>query len=123
MVVANKIDLVSSLDAFPMLPPVLPTCTAIDDWAPHICIAGSAAPWLGVQESEREVPSSQGQGFAKAQGCLFVETSAKADVAVRQAFEELLLKVLDSPSLLRETGASKLGLGARPAAAPSRSCC
>ena len=34
-------------------------------------------------------------------GTLFVETSAKANVAVSQAFEELVAKVLDTPSLLQ----------------------
>lgn len=45
------------------------------------------------QESDREVTTEEGQNFGKAHGCLFVETSAKADVAVTQAFEELVLKV------------------------------
>lgn len=35
----------------------------------------------------------EGENFAKTHGCLFVETSAKTDVAVTQAFEELVLKV------------------------------
>lgn len=34
-----------------------------------------------------------GVQFARAHGCLFVETSAKGNVAVEQAFEELVLKV------------------------------
>ena len=34
-------------------------------------------------------------------GTLFVETSAKANVAVSQAFEELVAKILDTPSLLQ----------------------
>ena len=36
---------------------------------------------------------AEGQAFAKRHGCLFVETSAKANVAVGQAFEELVMKV------------------------------
>ncbi|KAK9804093.1 hypothetical protein WJX73_006456 [Symbiochloris irregularis] len=56
-------------------------------------------------ESEREVSREQATAFSRQNGCLFVETSAKADVAVRQAFEELLLKILDSPSLLKEGAA------------------
>ena len=46
-----------------------------------------------MQDSDREVTAEEGQNFAKSHGCLFVETSAKADVAVTQAFEELVLKV------------------------------
>ena len=50
------------------------------------------------QESDREVTTEEGQNFGKAHGCLFVETSAKADVAVTQAFEELVLKVPTPPT-------------------------
>jgi hypothetical protein len=46
-----------------------------------------------MQESEREVSTAEGEAFARRNGCLFVETSAKMDVAVAQAFEELVLKV------------------------------
>jgi Ras family len=48
------------------------------------------------QDTDREVTSEEGENFAKTHGCLFVETSAKADVAVTQAFEELVLKVCDT---------------------------
>lgn len=46
-----------------------------------------------LQEGEREVSRAEGAAFAKKHGCLFVETSAKANVAVGQAFEELVMKV------------------------------
>lgn len=82
------------------------------------------------RDSEREVSRQEGAAFAKAQGCLFVETSAKANTAVTQArtplpttpcrlviaphlsckafdlstcvqaFEELVRKILDTPDLL-----------------------
>jgi Ras family len=48
------------------------------------------------QDTDREVTPEEGENFAKTHGCLFVETSAKADVAVTQAFEELVLKVCSS---------------------------
>lgn len=41
----------------------------------------------------REVQPSEGHELAQRHGCLFAETSAKTDLAVAQAFEELLLKV------------------------------
>ena len=50
------------------------------------------------QDTDREVTAEEGENFAKTHGCLFVETSAKADVAVTQAFEELVLKVHSSCS-------------------------
>lgn len=53
---------------------------------------------------------SEGIEFAKEHGCLFVETSAKTDVAVGQAFEELAQKIMETPSLLEEGQAGiKLG--------------
>lgn len=48
----------------------------------------------------------QGLQFAQAHGCLFVETSAKCNVAVDRAFEELVHKV----------GGVKEGWAAQPAA-------
>lgn len=51
-------------------------------------------------ESERQVSTSQGHDFARRMGCLYVETSAKTNVAVQQAFEELVLKILETPGLV-----------------------
>jgi Ras-related protein Rab-18 len=61
--------------------------------------------------------------FAARHGCLFVETSALGNVAVDQAFEELVLRVLDTPSLL---AAASAGFGLRqraPARATAGGCC
>lgn len=49
---------------------------------------------------QREVSWAQGMDFAKACGSLFVEASAKSGVAISTAFEELVLKILESPSLM-----------------------
>lgn len=43
--------------------------------------------WL---QDEREVTWAQGADFARRHGCLFVETSARTNVAVSTAFEELV---------------------------------
>lgn len=59
----------------------------------------------GEGGGEREVSRAEGEAFARRHGCLFAETSAKLGQAVSDAFEELMLKVLDTPALL-ETGAS-----------------
>jgi Ras-related protein Rab-18 len=48
-------------------------------------------------------------------GCLYVETSAKTNVAVQQAFEELVLKILETPALV--SGA--LGSGGVKLSAPA----
>ncbi|CAL5365594.1 unnamed protein product [Camellia sinensis] len=53
-------------------------------------------------ESERVVTKKEGINFAREYGCLFIECSAKTRVNVQQCFEELILKILDTPSLLAE---------------------
>lgn len=55
---------------------------------------------------DREVGKQAGVQFAKTHGCLYVETSAKINVAVEQAFEELVLKILDTPALLAGTSSA-----------------
>ena len=74
------------------------------------------------QESTREVSKQEGTEFARQHGCLFVETSAKMNVAVQQAFEELILKIMDTPSLMA-SGHGGLKLGAAGASKGSGSCC
>ncbi|SPQ96301.1 Ras family [Plasmodiophora brassicae] len=50
-------------------------------------------------EGERQVSKEDGRQFAKENGMLFIETSARTNVGVANAFEELVLKILDSPAL------------------------
>ncbi|XP_043720377.1 ras-related protein RABC1 [Telopea speciosissima] len=57
------------------------------------------------KESERVVTKKEGVNFAREYGCLFLECSAKTRVNVEQCFEELVLKILDTPSLLAESSA------------------
>merc|ERR1712023_9359 len=73
-------------------------------------------------EAQREVSYEEGAAFARSNGCLFVETSAKTNIAVGQAFEELCLKILETPDLLAE-GKRGLKLGKPSAPAASSSCC
>ncbi|XP_052306868.1 probable protein phosphatase 2C 11 [Populus trichocarpa] len=54
------------------------------------------------KESERVVTKKEGIDFAREYGCLFLECSAKTRVNVEQCFEELVLKILETPSLLAE---------------------
>jgi Ras-related protein Rab-18 len=74
-------------------------------------------------ESFREVDRHECIEFAKKHGCLYVETSAKGNIAVGQAFEELVIKVLETPSLLGELKISGVGLNGRSASAATSSCC
>lgn len=50
------------------------------------------------------VTREEGQKFAREHGCLFVETSAKEDIAVSQAFEELVQQIMQTPTILEEEG-------------------
>ncbi|KAM0004405.1 putative small GTP-binding protein [Helianthus debilis subsp. tardiflorus] len=54
------------------------------------------------KENERVVTKKEGIDFAREYGCLFIECSAKTRVNVEQCFEELVLKILDTPSLTSE---------------------
>ena len=51
-------------------------------------------------QSQREVSTDECVSFAKKHGCIFAETSARQNLAVEQAFEELVIKMLDTPSLI-----------------------
>jgi hypothetical protein len=50
---------------------------------------GRVAP----QGDARRVTWADGSDFARRHGCLYVECSAKANIAVATAFEELVLQV------------------------------
>ncbi|MCH92004.1 ras-related protein RABC1-like [Trifolium medium] len=58
--------------------------------------------YVYFQEGDRAVTKKEGIDFAREYGCLFIECSAKTRVNVQQCFEELVLKILDTPSLLAE---------------------
>lgn len=78
---------------------------------------------MSLQAAAREVSREEGQALARKHGCLFVETSAKANLAVSQAFEELVLKILDTPDLLdSSTAAGGVQMG-KAATAHASSCC
>jgi len=51
-------------------------------------------------EENREISRRDGSQYAKEQGMLFFEASAKTQQGVNDAFTELIEKILDSPSLL-----------------------
>uniref|UniRef100_A0A0D9WMK1 Uncharacterized protein n=1 Tax=Leersia perrieri TaxID=77586 RepID=A0A0D9WMK1_9ORYZ len=79
------------------------------------------------KESERAVTKKEGIEFAREYGCLFLECSAKTKVNVEQCFEELVLKILDTPSLLADasSGAKKNIFKQKPpeADAAASGCC
>jgi Ras-related protein Rab-18 len=54
------------------------------------------------KESERAVMKAEGMAFAKKNGCLFLECSAKARISVKEIFDELLQAIVETPSLLKD---------------------
>lgn len=55
------------------------------------------------RENERVVTKKEGIALARQLGCLFLECSAKTHVNVESCFEELVQKILDTPSLLQDS--------------------
>ncbi|KNC78753.1 GTP-binding protein yptV3 [Sphaeroforma arctica JP610] len=78
------------------------------------------------REDEREVSAEDAEKMAKKHNMMFIETSAKTDVGVKQAFEELVQKILDMPSTTEGTDGTKgVTLGDQPDEETSKSggCC
>jgi Ras-related protein Rab-18 len=51
------------------------------------------------QEQSRVISKEQGRQFAKEHSMLYIETSAKTQQGIQQAFEELVMKILEIPEL------------------------
>ena len=64
------------------------------------------------REDERTVARKEGVAFAKEDGCLFLECSAKTKVRVAEAFDELVKGILDAPGLLVDEVDDGVKLGA-----------
>jgi Ras-related protein Rab-18 len=59
----------------------------------------------------RQVSREEGQQFARDHGALFLECSAKTKIGVQQAFEELCLKIYETPDLWQKrTGSGRVEL-------------
>jgi Ras-related protein Rab-18 len=54
------------------------------------------------QDQARVISKEQGRQFAKENSMLYIETSAKTQQGIQQAFEELVMKILDIPDLIGE---------------------
>jgi Ras-related protein Rab-18 len=79
-----------------------------------------------VDLSDREVSREEGMAFARQQSTLFVESSAKTAVGVRETFEELVRKILQTPELCTSGSGAANGSvrpGASAATADSYSDC
>lgn len=61
---------------------------------------------------DRAVSTREGEAWARAHGCLFVEASAKSEDNVISCFEEVIARILETPALLAGTApaAARAGL-------------
>lgn len=62
-----------------------------------------------IDKVGRQVTKEDGNNYAKQRSALFIETSAKTSEGVAIAFEELLLKIMQTPGLL-DKGAGGINL-------------
>ncbi|KAF9478755.1 ras-domain-containing protein [Pholiota conissans] len=51
------------------------------------------------KEFSRQVPTTEAEKFAARMSSLFIETSAKTSIGVKEAFTEVVEKILDTPEL------------------------
>ena len=63
-------------------------------------------------DAQRAVTRAEGVAFARTHGCLFLEVSAKSRLNVQEAFQELVSKICESPSLLEDEAGGR-GRGVR----------
>jgi Ras-related protein Rab-18 len=63
----------------------------------HLTVASCL--FVYAQESHRQVPTAEAAAFAEKMGCQFVETSAKTAVGVRQAFRDVVERIVENPDL------------------------
>ena len=61
----------------------------------------------------REVSVEEATSFARKQAMMYIEASAKTREGIRQSFEEVVQKILDTPALIEETGGGTIkgGMG------------
>lgn len=59
------------------------------------------------KDSDRQVSRNIGIEYAKSIGALFSESSAKSNVYVKEAFDELVLKILEHPTLIESVSLGK----------------
>lgn len=52
------------------------------------------------RKEDRAITTKEGEAFARAHGMIFVESSAKSSENVKQVFDELVTRILESPVLL-----------------------
>jgi len=59
-----------------------------------------------IDLKQREVTADEAVAFARRQAMVYIETSAKTRDGIRQTFEEVVQKILDTPALLAQSSGS-----------------
>lgn len=59
-----------------------------------------------IDMADRAVSRSEGEAWARSNGMLFLESSAKTTVGIQEVFEEAVRKVMDNPGLLADSAPS-----------------
>jgi len=59
-----------------------------------------------IDLDDRSVSRKEGEAWAKQRGMLFIETSAKTKVGIKQVFSEIVEKIMERPELLSSTSSS-----------------
>ncbi|NXC48790.1 RB18B protein, partial [Penelope pileata] len=81
------------------------TFTGLENWLNELEIYNTQSNTVKMlvgnktDKPDREVERREGLQFARKRSLLFVETSAKTEDGVQHAFEELVIKILQTPSL------------------------
>lgn len=63
---------------------------------------------------ERNVPKAMADDWARSQGMLFLEASAKTKLGIRQVFLEIVKKMLENPELLQNAVPGKPKVQLKP---------
>lgn len=78
----------------------------LDEFELYATTAHAAKLLVGnkIDLEAREVTQEEAQAFARQQAMVYIETSAKSRMGIIQSFDEIVMKILDTPELLAEAG-------------------
>ncbi|XP_050183714.1 ras-related protein Rab-18-B-like isoform X2 [Myiozetetes cayanensis] len=104
------------------------TFTGLEGWLKELEIYTSKSNTVKMlvgnktDKPDREVERKEGLQFARKRSLLFIETSAKTQDGVQHAFEELVIKILQTPSLW-DKSTEKRGVRLESSAQQRKSLC
>ncbi|OXB55979.1 hypothetical protein ASZ78_011424 [Callipepla squamata] len=104
------------------------TFTGLENWLNELEIYTTKSNTVKMlvgnktDKPDREVERREGLQFAKKRSLLFIETSAKTEDGVQHAFEELVIKILQTPNLL-DKSTKKEGVQLKESTQQGKSLC